>query len=97
MTTVLNIDLIVSNPAVRGGQPSIAGTGIRVVDVAVLHTFGGLTAEDIAVQLRLNLGQVHAALAYYYTHQTELDAQLRSNAEQAEHWRQVLQEQGRLF
>lgn len=95
MATILNIEAIVSDPKIRGGRPIIAGTTLRVSDVAAYHTFGGLTPEDLAVQFRLTLGQIHAALAYYYTYKDEVDAEIRANADEAEMWRQKLAEQGR--
>lgn len=97
MATVLNIEAIISDPKLRGGRPIIAGTTLRVSDVAAYHTFGGLTPEDLAVQFRLSLGQIHAALAYYYMHQDEIDAEIRANDDEAEMWRQKLAEQGRLI
>lgn len=97
MATVLNIEAIISDPKLRGGRPIIAGTTLRVSDVAAYHTFGGLTPEDLAVQFRLTLGQIHAALAYYYMHQDEIDAEIRANDDEAEMWRQKLAEQGRLI
>ena len=81
---VLAIETIVSNPAVRGGRPIIAGTGIMVSDIAAYTSFQGMTPDDLAVQLGLTLGQVHAALAYYYDHQAEIDAEIRANRAEAE-------------
>ncbi len=96
MATVLNIDVIVSDEGVRGGRPTIAGTTLRVSDVAAYHTYGGLSPEEIAVQFRLALAQVYAALAYYYMHKAEIDAEMHGNADEAEGWRQKLLEQGLL-
>lgn len=44
----------------------------------------------LAVQFNLDLAQVHAALSYYFTHRTEIQAEIQENSEQAEKWRQVL-------
>jgi len=75
--TSLNISEIVSDPKVRGGRPVIAGTGLRVSDVVLTHTTGDkLSAEQIAHNYRLTLGQVYAALSYYYLHQAEIDEQI---------------------
>ena len=96
-TNILSIDEIVSDPKVRGGRPVIAGTGIRVSDIVAYHLYGDkLSAEQIASDFRLSLGQVHAALAYYYLHQDEIDHEMQQNSEEAEHWREVLRKQGRL-
>lgn len=92
---VLPIETVVSNPAIRGGRPIVAGTTLRVSDLAAYHTLAGLTPEQLAVQFELDLAQVHAALSYYYTHKAEIDAEIRANADQAEVWRQRLVAQGR--
>jgi uncharacterized protein (DUF433 family) len=95
--TVLTLDLIVSDPAIRSGKPILAGTALRVSDIAAYHVFGGLTPDDLAVQFRLTLGQVYAALAFYYTHRAQIDEEFRANAQEAEALRQQLKAQGRLL
>ena len=77
MEKVLSIDLIVTNPEVRGGRPVVAGTGICVSDVAAAMLFHGETPDEIATGLGLSLAQVHAALAYYYAHKSEIDEEIR--------------------
>jgi uncharacterized protein (DUF433 family) len=95
---ILSINEIVSDPKVRGGRPVIAGTGIRVSDIVAYHLHGDqLTPEQIASDFRLSLGQVHAALAYYYLHKAEIDSEMSRDIEEAEHWREVLRKQGRLL
>ena len=78
MSTIiaLPIDLIESNPNLRGGWPLIVGTGVTVHDVAAQHTFHAQSVDDIALNFGLSLAQVHAALAYYYSHKSEIDAQI---------------------
>jgi uncharacterized protein (DUF433 family) len=83
MATVHHIDTIVSDPGVRGGQPIIAGTTIRVSDLVASHLYRGLTPEELAVSFDLNLAQVYAALAYYYQHKAEVDEQMRSDMDEA--------------
>lgn len=85
--TVLSIDVIVRDPAVRGGSPVVAGTTIRVSDLAAYHLFDGLSPDQLAAQFDLGLTQVHAALAYYYGHRGELDGEIRDNEAAAERWR----------
>lgn len=97
MATVLSINTIVSDPKVRGGRPIIAGTGLRVSDIAAWHTFGGQTAEELAVNFGLNLAQIYAALSYYYAHKDEIDQEIRSNTEEADKWLRELKKQGRLI
>lgn len=97
MTTVLQIAEIVSDPQIRGGRPVIAGTGIRVMDIAGYRDVQGLSAEDIASQFSLSLGQVYAALAYYHLHNQEIDKEIQADAEDAERLRQSFAKQGRLI
>jgi uncharacterized protein (DUF433 family) len=95
---ILHIEEIVSDPKVRGGRPVIAGTGIRVSDIVAYHLYGDkLTPDEIADNFKLPLGQVHAALAYYYLHQVEIEAEMDRDIEVAEHWREELRKQGRLL
>lgn len=77
MATIHPIDTIMSDPNNRGGQPLIAGTSIRVVDVVTSHIYRGLQAEELATNFALDMGQVYATLAYYYQHKPEIDARMR--------------------
>ena len=95
MVTVHPIDTIVSDPAVRQGQPLIAGSRVRVIDIVASHLYRGLTADELATNFNLNLGQVYAALAYYYQHKSAMDAQLRADAEASAHFLSQLDEQGK--
>ena len=82
-TTTLAIDLIVSDPQVRGGRPVIAGTGICVSDIAAATVFHQQTPDEIALGYKLSPAQVHAALAYYYQHKAEIDDEIRQRAERS--------------
>ena len=77
MDTMHSINLITTNPKVRGGQPCIAGTSLRVTDVVMASIFHDRTPDNIASDYDLSLAQVHAALAYYYEHKAALDETLR--------------------
>lgn len=64
-------------PGVCGGKPCIAGHRIRVVDVAVWHEQCGWSADEIVAHFpQLTLGEVHAALAYYFDHHAEIRGDL---------------------
>lgn len=67
--------LISKSPDVRGGRPVIAGTGTMVRTVIGLHKEDA-SAEEIAQRKYLTLAQVHAALAYYYANQQEIEADM---------------------
>jgi uncharacterized protein (DUF433 family) len=77
--TVLSIDTIVSHPDIRSGRPVIAGTSLMVQDVAAHHRIHNYSPDELAEQLGISLAQVYAALAYYYDHQSEIDAQISDN------------------
>ena len=64
---------------VRGGAPVIAGTGIRVLDVAIRYEIMGMQPDEIMAALpHLTLPQIHAALSYYYAHKAELDREWKA-------------------
>lgn len=73
----------------------MAGTTLRVSDLAAYHTLAGLTPDQLSAQFELDLSRVHAALSYYFRHKAEIDAEIRENEEQAELWRERLAAQGR--
>ncbi len=81
MTTRAPVDigkLIVCKPGVKGGRPCLAGTGMMVRTVAVLHETG-LSGEAILAEFPdLDLARIHAALAYYFANQAAIDADLEA-------------------
>ncbi|HRF99236.1 MAG TPA: DUF433 domain-containing protein [Aggregatilineales bacterium] len=79
----LSINLITSNPKVRGGRPCVVGTGLRVSDVVMAHLYHDQTPDEIAVNYDISVASVHAALAYYYEHKTDIDADIRTQIEVA--------------
>jgi uncharacterized protein (DUF433 family) len=65
---------------VRGGAPVIAGTGIKVLDVAVRYEVMEMSPEETMVALpHLDLPQIHAALSYYYAHKADLDREWKAS------------------
>lgn len=62
------------NKKIRDGEPVIASTGIRVLDIAVRYEIMGMAPEDIIIAFpHLTLSQVHDALSYYYEHKHDID------------------------
>lgn len=61
---------------VRGGKPRIAGRRITVADVAIMYLRMGQSLEEIAGKYQLSLASVHAAMAFYYDHQEEIDQRI---------------------
>lgn len=69
---------IVSTPGVVGGKPRIAGSRIRVLDIVVWHEKRGLSPDRIVdLYPELSLVDVHAALAYYFDHRSEIEGEFR--------------------
>jgi uncharacterized protein (DUF433 family) len=69
-------------PGTCGGKPRIAGHRIRVQDIVVWHERLGQTPEEIVTRFpQLTLGDVHAALAYYFDHREEICRDLREDEE----------------
>jgi len=75
-------------PAVRGGRPHIAGTRITVADIVIMHLRLGLSLEEIAGKYDLELAGVHAAMAFYYDHRSEIDAGIEADEAFAEAFQQ---------
>ncbi len=70
---------IVSDPAIRHGEPVLAGTATPVRAVAELWNLG-LAPEEVPLRLpHLTVQQVFAALWYYLGHRQEIDALTAAN------------------
>jgi uncharacterized protein (DUF433 family) len=60
-----------------GPKARIAGSRIRVQDVALWYEKLGLSADEIVDQYpTITLADVHAALAYYWDHRDEIERAL---------------------
>lgn len=59
------------------GRPWVDDTNVKVIEVVLDHLAYGWNAETIQENHpHLSLAQVYAALAWYYDHQTEVDADI---------------------
>ena len=68
--------LIIRTPGIKGGTPHIAGTGVTVRTIVRWHQ-SGLEPEQIAVRIgHISLGQLHAALAFYYANKEMMDREM---------------------
>ena len=73
MTTMMDGNLVVDDDDVA----RIAGSRIRVIDLVLNRRAYGWTPEQLYEQFpHLSLAKIHAAFAYYYDHQDELDADI---------------------
>lgn len=60
------------------GVPILSGARAKVVLIVIDHVGRGWEAHEIRREYpHLSLGQIHSALAYYYDHKEEMDAEIR--------------------
>jgi uncharacterized protein (DUF433 family) len=79
------------------GVARFTGTRFKIIHVIIEHTHWKWSPEAIQLQHPdLTLGQIHSALAYYFDHQADFDAEIRRQAEDAERlWKENLDSPGR--
>jgi uncharacterized protein (DUF433 family) len=71
---------ITKAPGVCGGRACIAGHRVRVADIVAWHERRGYSPDEVvALFPGIGLGDIHAALAYYFDHRDEIDADLRAD------------------
>jgi uncharacterized protein (DUF433 family) len=64
------------------GEPAIAGSGTKVIMIAMDRLAHHWDADEIQRQRsHLSLGQIHSALAYYYDHEAEVNEKIRERLE----------------
>ena len=69
----------------KSGVAWIDDSNVKVVEVMIDHLAYGHTPEEIHLQHpHLSMAQVHAAFAYYFDHQSELDAEIERRHRRAE-------------
>ncbi|MEC4815739.1 MAG: DUF433 domain-containing protein [Scytonema sp. PMC 1069.18] len=69
--------------------PVIAGTTMKVVELVTGQIAYGWSPEELHFQHPyLSMSQIHSALAYYWDHKEELDADIQRREEYAEKMRQ---------
>jgi len=67
------------------GVPTIRGATMKVVELVMAQMAYGWSPEELHFQHpELTLGQIHSALAYYWDHQEELDADIQRRWQYAE-------------
>jgi uncharacterized protein (DUF433 family) len=84
MTTQTLDQHIECAPGIAGGKPRIAGHRITVQNIVIWHDRLGMSADEIACEYDLTLGDVHAALAYYFDHREEIDRSIEEGEAFAE-------------
>jgi uncharacterized protein (DUF433 family) len=67
------------------GRAWIDDSKVKVIEVILDHVAYGWSAEEIHTQhSHLSLGQIYAALAYYYDHQAEFDSEIEQSRQRAD-------------
>lgn len=79
-----SIDLIYTDPDAKGGRPRLLASDARVADIVMHQQHGAIGEEVTAGHFGIGLAQVHAAMAYYYLHQAEIDADVAAIASRLE-------------
>jgi len=70
------------------GVAWIRNSKVKVIEIILDQQAYGWSPEEIHFQHpHLSLGQIHAALAYYYDHQTKLDTEIQKRLEEVERLR----------
>ena len=81
---VVDTGHIVIEPDVLGGEPHIAGHRIAVSHIAIWIVYQGESPRELANEFNLTLGEIYAALAYYYDHKDEIDRTIAASRQRAE-------------
>ncbi|MCI0488036.1 MAG: DUF433 domain-containing protein [Blastocatellia bacterium] len=68
-----------------GGQVWIADANTKVIEIVLDKLAYGWSPEEMHFQHpHLSLAQIHAALSYYYDHQTEIEAEIEKRYQRVE-------------
>lgn len=78
-TVITNYAHIGSDPAILHGVPIIAGTRTPVRSVAQCYGMGLGIGEIKRSLPHLSESEIFSALAFYFDHQTEIDADIHEN------------------
>ena len=79
MTTVISAHIRLD----AQGVAWIDDTNVKVIEVVLDRMAYGWSPEEIHFQHSdLSLAQIHAALAYYFDHQVQLDSEIAQQSEQ---------------
>ena len=71
------------------GVARVDATTVKVVEIALDHLAYGWSADAIHEQFpNLSLAQIHAALAYFYDHQAQFEAELANMEREIAGWKE---------
>jgi uncharacterized protein (DUF433 family) len=75
----------------KKGVPIISGTDMKVIELVLEQSAYGWSPEELHFQHPyLTLGKIHSALAYYWDHQEELDADIEKRLSAVEQTQQKM-------
>jgi uncharacterized protein (DUF433 family) len=77
MGTIDPINLIEIIDTAFGKRARIVGTVFKVTEIVNMHLRNEVPIEELVEDYGLTRAGIHAALAYYYTHQEEIEADIR--------------------
>jgi uncharacterized protein (DUF433 family) len=78
MASIVPLEMIEIEDRPEHKVTRIAGTRIRVAEIVQMHVYNNTPIDWIVENYEvLDYGRVHAALAYYYTHREQIEAELR--------------------
>jgi uncharacterized protein (DUF433 family) len=87
MASVVEIGTLIDrDPAIHGGRPKLAGTGLTVRRIVGWYKMGMIPEEIAHEYPHVTLAQVHAALAYYHANRDEIEADIAEEEAMAAHW-----------
>jgi uncharacterized protein (DUF433 family) len=85
MTTIAPINHIeIVNDGFGSTEPVVIGTKLTVHEIAEMHIKGDTSVDTICELFELTPAQVHAALAYYFDHREDIDAEIQAADELTE-------------
>jgi uncharacterized protein (DUF433 family) len=68
------------NPKICNGSPVVAGTRVRIVDMAIEYEYLNRSPDKIInAHPHLKLEQVHDALSYYYENREAMDKKMKED------------------
>jgi uncharacterized protein (DUF433 family) len=75
----------------ENGTPLVEDANTKVIEVVLSLRVSGISPEQLHRELpHLSPGQIYSALAYYWDHKDELDADLRRRREYGDRMREEL-------
>ncbi len=85
------IELKIVKDKIMSGSPRIAGTRIRVRDIAEKYIVMEEAPAVIAREFGISISDVHEGLSYYYENTEEIQEEIRKDREFIEKFRKEMQ------